>query len=101
MTKIIRKFLFAKYNQDQIVMALTCPVNRHCSRVEHNCDDWELFRHPEWLLEHFITNGGAKEFAKRRQNKEYWIEQEDIQDELEKQKKELPLGGGEDYTNPT
>ncbi len=52
-------------------------------------------------MEHYVLCGGAKEFAKRRQNKEYWIEQEDKQDELEKQKKELPLKGGEDYTNPT
>lgn len=96
-----KKFLFAKYNHDQIVEALTCPVNRHCARVAHGCDDWELFKHPNWLLEHFVLNGGAKAFAKHREEKQYWIDEEDKQDELEKQKKELPLKGGEDYTNPT
>ena len=87
---MVKKFNQRKYNQDQIVESLTCPVNRHCTRVAHNCDDWELFKHPDWLLEHFILNGGAKAFAKHRTEKEYWIEEEDKQDELEKQKKDTP-----------
>jgi hypothetical protein len=94
-----KKFKMLKYNQDQIVDALTCPVNRHCTRVEHGCDDWEMYKHPEWLLEHYIRCGGAKEFAKRRQNQEYWEEQEDKQDELEKQKKEIPTVGSEEGNN--
>lgn len=85
---MVKKFNSHKYNDDQIIDALTCPVNRHCTRVEHDCDDWTLYKHPDWLLEHYIRCGGAKEFAKRRLNKEYWIEQEDKQDELEKQKEE-------------
>lgn len=77
----MKKFLFGKYNLDQIVEAMNCPINRHCTRVEHNCDDWELHLHPEWLIEHFIRCGGATEFAKRRGNKQYWI------DEMEKEEK--------------
>ena len=74
-----KKFDAQKYNTDQIVEAISCPVNRHCTRVEHSCDDWVLFKHPEWLLEHFIKCGGAKEFAKRRDNKDYWVDEiEDI-----------------------
>lgn len=62
----MKKFDLRKYTRDQIIDALTYPVNRQCTRVEHNCDDWELYRHPEWLIEHYIRCGGAKEFAKRR-----------------------------------
>jgi len=54
-------------NYPQIVEALTCPVNRDMTRVEHSCDDRELFHHPEWLIAHYITNGGAIAFAKRRE----------------------------------
>ena len=68
----MRLFDAQRYNQDQVVEALTCPVNRHCTRVEHNCDDWELFQHPEWLLDHFITNGGAVAFSKHREEEKYW-----------------------------
>jgi hypothetical protein len=78
MTKV-KKFNSHKYNDDQVIEALTCPVNRHCTRVEHNCDDWELHNHPEWLIIHFIENGGAVEFAKRRADKQYWV------DEMEKE----------------
>lgn len=77
----MKKFNMHKYNDDQIIEALTCPVNRHCTRVEHNCDDWELFKHPNWLIEHFIRCGGAVEFAKRRTNQEYWEGEEDKVDE--------------------
>ena len=50
----------------QIIEALTCPLNRHCARVEHKCDDWELFKNYHWLIERFIYKGGAPEFAKLR-----------------------------------
>ena len=73
----MKRFDNHQYKDDQIIEALTCPVNRHCTRVEHNCDDWELFKHPEWLMMHFIENGGAKEFTKRRGNKKYWVKQEE------------------------
>ena len=73
----MKKFNQHKYLDDQIWEAFLCPVNRHCTRVEHSCDDWELFKHPEWLLEHFIRCGGAEEFAKRRTDKAYWVEQEE------------------------
>ncbi|MCC7004420.1 hypothetical protein IT397_00670 [Candidatus Nomurabacteria bacterium] len=65
----MKKLVFdmERYQLKQIVEALTCPVNRHATRVEHNCGDEELFQHPEWLIQHFIREGGAKEFAKRRE----------------------------------
>ncbi|MFA6227556.1 MAG: hypothetical protein WC631_03750 [Candidatus Paceibacterota bacterium] len=55
-----------KYMEEQIRIALTCHVNRHMTRVEHNCTDQDLFEHPEWLIDHFIANGGAVAFAQRR-----------------------------------
>ena len=73
----MKRFNDAKYNIDQICDALLCPLNRHYTRIEHNCNDWDLYRHPEWLLEHYIANGGAVRFAKHREEKEYWIEKEE------------------------
>ena len=60
------KLDFASYNLAQIKDALTCPINRHATRVRHGCDDWGLHEHPEWLLENYIEKGGAVAFAKRR-----------------------------------
>lgn len=57
----------SKFLQRQIVEALTCPINRHCTRLERRCDDWELWHNPEWLIQHFIDNGGAAAFARRRE----------------------------------
>ncbi|MFA6314900.1 MAG: hypothetical protein WC648_00835 [Candidatus Paceibacterota bacterium] len=57
----IQAFLFR-----QTMVALTCPINRHGTRVEHNCDDWALWYHPEYLINHFVENGGAAAFAARR-----------------------------------
>lgn len=68
-------FDLQKYRIQQIVESLNCPINRHCTRVEHNCDDWELFKHPDWLLTHFIEQGGAREFAKRRAEFEREVEE--------------------------
>ena len=61
-------FDFAAFNKAQIADALTCPMNRHGTRVEHNCDDWGLHAHPQWLMEHYVAKGGAIEFAKRRKD---------------------------------
>lgn len=61
-------FDMTAYNREQIIEALNCPVNRHATRVEHKCDDWALHEHPEWLIEHFIRNGGAEAFAQRRKD---------------------------------
>lgn len=72
MKKII--FDFKKYELKQILEAVTCPINRHGTREEHGCDDWELFRHPELLIKHFVENGGAAAFAKRRAEFEREIE---------------------------
>ena len=60
------KFDFRRYELDQIIEALTCPTNRHATRVEHDCTDWDLHENPRLLIIHFIENGGAKEFSKRR-----------------------------------
>jgi hypothetical protein len=60
------KFDFRRYELDQIIEALTCPINRHATRVEHDCTDWELHKNPKLLIIHFIEKGGAVEFSKRR-----------------------------------
>lgn len=59
-------FDISQYSKEQIIEALNCPVNRHCTRVEHKCDDWTLQEHPEWLIRHFVENGGAVAFAQKR-----------------------------------
>lgn len=38
--------------------------------VEHSCDEYELFRHPDWLIMHYIENGGAKKHAELRNKAE-------------------------------
>ncbi len=55
------------YCDAQIIEAFTCPINRDCTRKEHNCDDWHLYKNPKLLIKHFIENGEAIEFAKRRE----------------------------------
>ncbi len=59
-------FDLGRYTRTQLQEALTCPLNRDMTRREHECDDWELFRYPEWLMSHYLENGGAKAFASRR-----------------------------------
>jgi hypothetical protein len=59
-------FDLQQYTKRQFVDALTCPINRHGTRVEHGCDDWALYEHPEWLMAHYFANGGPEAFAKRR-----------------------------------
>ena len=56
-----------KYNMEQTIIALTCPVNRDCARRKHHCDDKALFENQEWLVEHFVNNGGKEAFQKRRE----------------------------------
>ncbi len=55
------------YTMEQVIEALTCPVNRHATRVKHSCTDYDLFKNPQWLLDNYIENGGAEGFAKRRE----------------------------------
>ena len=50
-------------NLQQVIEALTCPLNRAMTMVERSCDEWTLFKHPEWLVQHYIENGGATAFA--------------------------------------
>jgi len=76
-----KKFNFAKYTQDQIVDALNCPLNRHATRVEHSCDDWELHKHADWLVEHYIEKGGAVYWATKR--KEYETEVEEPEEDYQ------------------
>ncbi len=54
------------YRFKQIVDALTCPINRHGTRVEHGLDDWGLWRNSQLLIDHYIKFGGADAWAKRR-----------------------------------
>jgi hypothetical protein len=56
-----------KFNLEEAIIALTCPVNRDCTRRERLCDDFALFENPDWLLDHFSKNGGTEEFKKRRE----------------------------------
>jgi hypothetical protein len=91
---VVKKLNVRKYNHDQIVDALLCPLNRFATMVEHSCNEYDLHKHPEWLLEHYVRCGGAVYWASKR---EQYMEEK--QDELEKQKKEIPLGEGEDYTS--
>ncbi|MEI6042446.1 MAG: hypothetical protein WCQ00_02680 [bacterium] len=66
MKEIYAEFDPTLYNLKQIIQALTCPINRHATCVEHGCDEWELQKHPEWLIEHYIKYGGAVAFDKKR-----------------------------------
>lgn len=50
-------------NFRQAILALNDHLNRHATRVEHNCDDVILSQHPDWLIMHFVQNGGAFAFA--------------------------------------
>lgn len=50
------------YNVGQIVDALTSPLNRHETRVKHSCSDEELYLHPDWLLQHYVDSGRAKQW---------------------------------------
>ena len=68
------KFNLHKYNDDQVIEALTCPINRHAVRTKYGVDDWWLHDHKDVLIMHWIQNGGAVAFAQRR--KEY--EQEEF-----------------------
>lgn len=63
----MKRFNTHKYNDDQIIEAVTHPINRHAVRVKFGVDDWWLYDHPEELIKHWSENGGAIEFAKRRQ----------------------------------
>lgn len=60
------KFDFRRYELNQIVEALTCPINRHETRVKHGFTDWDLHKNPKFLIVHFIEEGKAEEFSKRR-----------------------------------
>ena len=51
---------------EQVIMALNDDLNRHATRVERQCDDRTLSLHPDWLIIHFVQNGGAYYFAKLR-----------------------------------
>lgn len=56
-------------NGQQITAAFLCPINRHATRVEYGCSD-EFFiigNNYEYLIGHYIVNGGAAAFAKLRQ----------------------------------
>jgi len=56
-------------NGKQIAEAFLCPVNRHCTRVEYNCCDGDFIvgKNYERLIIHYVVNGGADAFAKKRE----------------------------------
>lgn len=65
-------FDHSAYMREQVIIALTCPLNRWATKVEWSqklrrpVDDNDLFQNPQWLVDHFIQYGGAEAFAKRR-----------------------------------
>lgn len=69
---IVLVFDQSRYNFEQKAIALNCPINRMATKEEYyrklqrDITDWDLFDHPDWLMQHFIENGGAVEFEKRR-----------------------------------
>ena len=77
-----KKFNFAKYTQDQIVDALTCPLNRWATKEEHDwCSDADLHKHPEWLIQHYIEKGGADYWATKR--REYETEYDEPEEDYQ------------------
>ena len=66
----IKVFDTTAYNRQQLIEALLCPINRNGTREEYRCDDWGLFKNPQWLLEHFMKYGGAEAFARHRED--FW-----------------------------
>ena len=79
----VKKLDITKYNHDQIVDALLCPVNRDMTRREHSCDDRALWENRgQWLIEHYVNFGGATAWAKHRP--EYVFETE-VEEEVIKE----------------
>ncbi len=64
------EFFLTTRNGRQIAEAFLCPVNRHCTRVENNyCDgDFIKDKNFEKLIMHYVINGGAEAFAKKRES---------------------------------
>ena len=71
----VKRLDLTRYNHDQIIDALLCPVNRDMTRREHSCDDKELWKNQGvWLMEHYIKFGGAEAWSKHRAEYEYETE---------------------------
>ena len=71
----VKRLDLTRYNHQQFVDAMLCPVNRDMTRREHNCDDKALWENGGvWLMEHYIKFGGAEAWAKHRD--EYEVETE-------------------------
>ena len=64
-----KKFNLHKYMDDQVIEALTDPINRHAVRVHYGVDDWWLHDHKDVLIQWYLDHGGAEAFAQHR--KEY------------------------------
>ncbi len=56
----------------ELLDALTCPTNRNGTREEHSCDDVELNKHPEWLIEHYHASGGGDKWRET-----HWEQEEE------------------------
>ena len=63
-------------NFQQAITALNDHLNRHATRVEHQCDDVTLSEHPDWLIFHFVQSGGAIAFAQLSGTIEEFVEPE-------------------------
>ncbi len=78
---IIQFFDLKGYQFAQVLDAVTCPLNRSATMIEHGIDEWELYRRgPAPLITHYIENGGAVAFARRRAE---FVRIKEIPDEVE------------------
>jgi len=58
-------------NGSQIMEAFLCPLNRHATKEECGLSDEDFLEDSNhtYLLKHYIKNGGAAAFAKKREEK--------------------------------
>ena len=54
------------FNITQVVEALTSPENRHLTRVKYHCNDEELHKFPDRLLENFESSGLFQKFSEEQ-----------------------------------
>ena len=42
-----------------IMFAFLCPKNYAMTMFEYKCNEWDLFQHHEWLLDHYFKHSGV------------------------------------------
>ncbi len=47
-------------NKKHLAYAFLCPTNRVATMLENNCNEWELFQNPTWLLDHYFKSSGVE-----------------------------------------